>query len=113
MQEEKNVKWILIVSIILLWISWPRGMNLIFGGFLYNLPVYNLPPNYTTIELTWYFINRLHILTFLLTITFTALHHSNIGRKQLFYKLSVYLFIVSMTSLFITVAQTLIGLPYR
>ena len=113
MQEEKNVKWILIVSMILLWISWPPGITPIFGGFLYNLPVYYLPHYATAIELLWYFVNRLHILTFLLTITFTALHHSNIGRKQLFYKLSVYLFIVSMTSCFITFAQMLISLPYR
>ena len=114
MQEEKNVKWILIVSLILLLISMPRGIGLLFfSGLLYNLPVYNIPPNYTAIELIWYFINRLYTLTFLLTITFTALYHSNIGQKQLFYKLSVYLFIVSMASFFITFAQMLIGLPYR
>ena len=113
MQEEKNVKWILIVSMILLWVSMPPGITLFFGGFLYNLPVYNLPHYATTIELIWYFINRPHILTFILTTTFTALYHSNIGQKQLFYKLSVYLFIVSMASFFITFAQTLIGLPYR
>ena len=111
--QEKNVKWMLAVSMILLWMSWPQGMTLFFGGFLYNLPVYHLPPHYTAIELIWYFINRAHGLTFLLTITFTALYHSNIGKKQLFYRLSVYLFIVSMVSLFTSFFQTLIGLPYR
>lgn len=88
-------------------------MTPIFGGFIGFLPVYHLPPNYTAIQLIWYFINRAHILTFLLTITFAALYHSNIGRKQLFYKLSTYLFITSMISFFVTSAQMLISLPYR
>jgi hypothetical protein len=113
MQEEKNVTTILIVSLILLWITWPTPLTLFFGSFLLGLPIYNLPPHYTAIELAWYFINRLHILTFILTITFSALHQANIGKKPLFYRLTVYLFIVSMTSLFIAFAQMLIGLPYR
>jgi len=113
MQEEKNVTTILIVSLILLWIAWPAPLTTFFGSFLLGLPVYQLPPSYTAIELAWYYINRLHILAFILTITFAALHQANMGRKQLLYRLSVYLFIISMTSFFITFAQMLIGLPYR
>jgi uncharacterized membrane protein len=114
MHEEKNVTSMLIVSLLLLWITWPWPTTgtLFFSGFLGGL-VYYLPPRYTAIELAWYFVNRLHILTFILTITFATLHQSNIGRKKLLYKLSVYLFIASMISIFITFAQMLIGLPYR
>jgi hypothetical protein len=112
MHEEKNVTTILIVSLILLWITW-RPMNLFFGGYLAGLPIYNLPPYYTAIELVWYLVNRLYLLTFILTITFATLHQTNIGRKKLLYKLTTYLFIASMMSFFITFAQMLIGLPYR
>ena len=113
MQEERNIISMLIVSLLLLWISWPTSVNLLFGGILRNLPVYNLPPNYTAIEVAWYFVNRIHVLTLILTTTFATLYTSNFGRKQLFYKLSIYLFIVSMISIFIAFAQMLIGLPYR
>jgi hypothetical protein len=113
MHEERNVTSMLIVSLLLLWISWPTSMTLFFGGILRGLPVYHLPPSYTAIELVWYFVNRIHVLTLILTITFAALYCSNLGRKQLFYKLSVYPFIVSMISIFIAFAQMLIGLPYR
>ena len=113
MHEERNVTSMLIVSLLLLWIAWPTPLTLFFGGFLGGLPIYHLPPRYTAIELVWYFVNRVHILSFILTITFAALYNSNLGRKQLFYKLSVYPFIVSMISIFIAFAQMLIGLPYR
>ena len=112
MHEERNVTSILIVSLLLLWITWPTPPTLFFGGYLGGL-VYYLPPHYTAIELAWYFINRVHILTFILTVAFATLHQSNIGRKKLLYNLSVYLFIVSMISVFIAFAQMLIGLPYR
>ena len=114
MHEERNVTSILIVSLLLLLIAWPTPVTLFFGGVLRGgLVVYHLPPHFTAIELVWYFVNRVHILSFILTVAFATLHQSNIGRKKLFYKLSVYLFIASMISVFIAFAQMLIGLPYR
>lgn len=114
MQEERNVTSMLLVSLLLLWITWsPSPVTLFFGAFPGAFPAYNLPPRYTAIELIWYFVNRVHILTFILTITFATLYHANIQGKQVLYRLSIYMFIVSMTSFFIAIAQTLIGLPYR
>jgi len=113
-QEYRDVKWILVISLILLWISWPiSSFGFLFFGAISSLPVYHLPPRYTPIELAWYGINRADVLTFMLTVTFAALFTTDFGKKELWYKLSIYLFITSMALFFIVFLQTLIGLPYR
>jgi len=112
-QEERNVKWILVISVLMFLIySWPFPLFRFFGGF-FSLPFYNLPPQYTQIELVWYFINRADVLFFLLTITFATLFMSGFGKKELFYRLTIYLFILSMGFFFITFLQMLFGFPYR
>jgi hypothetical protein len=90
----------------------PFSSVIFLGGFL-RLPFYYLPPQYTSIELMWYFINNIDTLFFLLTITFATLYTTGFGKKQLMYKLSVYCFVVSMIFLFITFLQMIVGLPYR
>ena len=113
LQEHRDVKWMLIVSIIILWISWPLPyFGYLFFGAL-RLPFYNLPPHYTAIEVAWYVVNRADTLTFLLTITFAVLYTTGFGKRELWYKLSLYLFTVSMILFIITFLQTLVGFPYR
>ncbi len=90
----------------------PFSSVIFLGGFL-RLPFYHLPPQYTSIELIWYFINNIDTLFFLLTITFATLFISGFGDKNIMFKLSVYFFIASSCFLFIRFLQMLVGMPYR
>ena len=113
MQSERNVKWILGVSLyIFLLYCLPFSSTIFFGGFL-RLLFYNLPHLYTSIELIWYFINNIDTLFFLLTITFATLFISGFGDKNIMFKLSVYFFLASNCFLFIRFLQMLVGMPYR
>jgi hypothetical protein len=112
-QTERNVKWVLVISLIMFsFFAWPFS-GFLFIGSLFSLPFYHLPPNYTLIEFVWYVINHADLPLFLLTITFATLFMSGFGRKELLYRLSIYSFALSMAFLFITFLQMLFGLPYR
>jgi hypothetical protein len=81
--------------------------------FFFPLPSYHLPRQFTPVELLWFLVNRLDVPLFVLTITIATLYTTGFGRKRLLYKLSIYLFILSMIFFFITFAQMLIGGSYR
>ncbi len=107
--QERTVKWILIISMVMfLTYSWPFSYIPFIGG-LAGLPFYNLSIQFGPIELLLYFINRAYILFFLLTITVAALFTTGLGKRELLYKLSIYLFTLSMGFLFIRFLQMLIG----
>lgn len=114
-EERRSVKWILIISVIMLIISSPSLFPpfIFFFGLGLRLQFYHLPRQFTPIELLWYLVNRLDAPLFVLTITVATLYTTGFGREELLYKLSIYLFILSMMFFFITFAQMLIGAPYR
>jgi len=113
-KEKRSVKWILRISLILLAISYPSFFPPFFSfPFLFPLPFYHLPRQFTPVELLWFLVNRIDVPLFVLTITIATLYTTGFGRKRLLYKLSIYFFILSMIFFFITFAQMLIGAPYR
>jgi len=97
MEEQRNVKWILIISIIMFFVSAVYGQSLFFLG-----PYYPYGAREWSIwDRLWYYISRIDVLIFIATITTATLFTTNFGKKELTYKLTVYLFIVSMGLFFL------------
>lgn len=55
----------------------------------------------------WYYVNRLDTLLLLATVVTGALFVANFGKKELIYRLTVYLFIISMGLSFLSLLRTL------
>lgn len=91
MEEERNVKWIVIISLIMFFVA------MVYGPTIFMQSYYQ----YTTSRDVWYYLNRIDILLFLATITTGALSGARFGKGDLMYKLTLYLFIVSMGLFFL------------
>jgi len=88
LKEERNVKWILGVSVVMLLTS-----N--FWGSMFYLPYY--PPREPSIlEIVSFYMNRIDILFLITTITTSALATTGFEKEELMFKVSVYLFVISM-----------------
>ena len=106
MQEEKNVKWILVISIIMLLPSILMGT--ILYPYYYYMPSRTSPDIWTTLAV---YANRLSTLLFIATITTSALTTAGIPRKNLLAKISIYLFTAAMALLFLTMIRLLFTFP--
>jgi len=104
LQEQRNVKWILIISIIML------PASILMGFALYPYYYYQpyTPDPLTTLTL---YINRISTLLFIATITTATLATAGLPRKNTMISVSVYLFMVSMALLFITMLKLLFTFP--
>jgi len=97
MEEQKNMRWVVIVSLIILFLS------ATYGPYLWTA-------QYTTYPLqrdVWYYINRINILSFVATVAISTLYIAGYGHKQMTYKLAVYLFIASMALFFLAFTRPL------
>ena len=104
LQDERNVKWILIISVLMVLPS------ILMGFYVY--PWYSYPPRQpTTLDYVWLFISRIGTLAFIVTITTATLATTGFARKDLMYKASVYLFVVSMLLLFVSLIKVLFTFP--
>ena len=101
MEEQKNVKWILIISVLMFFVSaWLSPSLFLFGGYgIRNDGI-------------WYVISRLDALFFVATITTATLFTVNFGKKEITYKLSVYFFLISMAIFFLVIARSFFSNPY-
>jgi len=96
-REEKNVKWVLIVSLIMFFV-------LKWWYFL------DRPFPYTFFDF-WFFLYFINILSVILTITFAALNRSGL-ETEITYQLSVFFFILSMALLFVSHFQFILIVAY-
>lgn len=104
LEEERNVKWILIISIIMLSAS-------TFVGSISYYPYY--PPREPSIlDVVAFYINRIDILFFIATITTATLATTGFRKKDLMYKASIYLFIISMILLIASILKWLFTYPW-
>lgn len=100
MEEQKNVKWVLIISIIMF-----------FASIGYALP-YSYPGSLRSPwDTLWYVLGRIDTLLFIATITTGTLFTTNFARKELTYRLTIYLFIVSMGLFFTGFLKWLFSFP--
>jgi hypothetical protein len=107
LQEERNVKWMLVVSVFML------GVSAFLGVTLYQ-PYYYLYParEPTALDVIAFYLNRIDILLYIATITTVTLATTGFGKKDLMYKVSIYLFTSSMILLFASVLKLLFTYPW-
>ena len=99
-EGQKSVKWILIISIIMF-----------LASMYYTLPHYYPSSERSFLDTVWYVFGRIIILLFLATITTGTLFTTNFAKKELAYKLTIYLFIISMSLFFIQFLRMLFSIP--
>ncbi len=97
MEEQRNVKWIVIISLIMLFVTMTYGPAILLGVY------YQYPRSRDF----WFYVNRLDTLLFLATVTTGALFGAGFGKKELTYKLTLYFFIMSMGLFFLGLLRTL------
>ena len=88
-KSEKNLKWILIISIVMFF--WQTWMTLLMtpGGYYFT-------PDF------WYYIRNVTTLSFIIPVISAALHTANFWEEEYLYKTSIGAFIVSMSLLFVS-----------
>ena len=88
-EAERNVTWILAISIIM------------FFGSSYSYLVLGAGyPSITFMRDAWYYLSRINTLSFIATLTSSALYKAQLWKTRM-YMLSVGFFIISMTLLFL------------
>jgi len=107
LQEERNVKWMLVMSVIML------GVSTFLGAIIYQPYYYGYPPREpTALDVISFYLNRIDILLFIVTVTMATLATTGFGKKDLMYKASIYLFTISMILLFVSVLKLLFTYPW-
>jgi len=97
-REEKDVKWILIISLIMFFVlKWWY----LWGG---------ISP-YVVFDF-WFFTYFINILSMILTITFAALSKAGFWETEITYQLTIFFFIVSMALLFVSHLQLVLLVSY-
>ena len=100
MEDQRNVKWILIISIIMF-----------FASIGYALP-YSYPGSQRSIwDTISYLISRIDTLLFIITITTGTLFTTGFGKKERMHRFTVYFFIISMVMFFIGFLRWLFAFP--
>ncbi len=102
MEEERSVRWILVVSLALTVIVTWLGPYF-WGGYYY--PMSELEK---VVSRFLFYINRIDTVFFVATLAAASLFSSGFGNKVLMLKISAYLFIMSMTLFSITVLGSLL-----
>ena len=97
-REEKNVKWTLIVSLIMLFVL--KWWYFSGGSFPYLFFDF------------WFFAYFINILSVILTITFAALNKAGFWETEITYQLTIFFFILSMVLLFVYHIQLVLMVVY-
>ena len=96
-EEQKNVKWILVISIIMLFAGIFYGQTLLVPYYSYIYP----GAQQSIWDRIWYTLNRINVLLFIAAITTGTLFTAGFGNKDKTYRATIYLFVVSMVLLFV------------
>lgn len=97
MEEQKSVKWILIISIIMFFSGVVYGQTLLVPYYAYIYP----GAQQSIWDRIWYTLNRIDVLLFIAAIATGTLFTAGYGRKDTTYRVTVYLFMISMALLFV------------
>lgn len=97
-REEKNVKWVLIISLVMFFVlKWWYFLD-------YSFP-------YGSFDF-WFFIYFINILSVILTITFAALNKVSLWDTEITYQITIFFFILSMALLFVSHFQLILMVAY-
>ncbi len=95
MSEESNLKWILIISLVMLGVT-------VYSGIITSSYYYSAHSRvWTVLGTISYWSSRIGTLFFVATVTTAALSTAGF-RKDLLHKASIYLFIAYMALVFLT-----------
>jgi len=97
LEEERSVRWILIVSLVFLFTSTWLG-PLFFGSYY---------PRRDILETFLYYVNRIDILFFVATVATATLSTTGFGQKDMMFRVSVYLYIISMALFCLSILRPL------
>jgi hypothetical protein len=103
LHEERNVKWMLVISLIMIPVATFTGM-IIYPSYPYRQP--------DALEVVSFYLNRIDVLCFIATMTIATLATTGFGSKALLSRISVYLFLISMALFFISVLKLLLTPPW-
>jgi hypothetical protein len=99
-QNEQNVRWLLVVSVVLF---------IFTTGLLGIIELYPGSPNlrrfWSDLDNFFFYIHRIDILFFVATITTATLYTTSFEKKDLMFKVSMYLFLISMILFFVTLLK--------
>jgi hypothetical protein len=97
-KEEKNVKWVLIISLIMFFVlKWWYFLDHPFPYVFFDF---------------WFFIYLINILSVILAITFATLNKAGLWETEITYHLTVFFFILSMTLLSVSHLQLILRVAY-
>lgn len=97
-REEKNVKWVLVISLIMFFVlKWWYFLD-------HSFP-------YASFDF-WFFIYFINILSVILTVTFATLDKAGFWETEITYQLTIFFFILSMTLLFVSHLQLVLIVSY-
>jgi len=74
---------------------------------IFYMPYY--PTQRSAEESFWYYINRIDVLLFIVTLTTGALFTTGFADKELMYKITIPCFIISMGLLFVTFTRWMVS----
>lgn len=107
MQESKDVKWILAISLVMFFLLVYLVPSLIYIGPTYLY----VPAPRTTADMFWYYVNRVDMLLFIATITTATLFAAGYGKYQLVHRLTISFFLVAMGFFFLSFVRLLTTAP--
>jgi len=100
LQKEQNVRWLLVVSVVLF---------IFTTGLLGVMELYPSSPYlrqyWSDVDNVFFYIHRINILFFVATITTATLYTTSFEKKDLMFKVSMYLFQISMILFFVTLLK--------
>jgi len=88
-EKEHDVKWILIISLILFF-----ALEGVFYYFPYS--------HFYVLFNFWWFVDFINLLFIILTVTFATLNKVGFLDKELTYQMTVSSFIISMALIFVS-----------
>lgn len=106
MQGEKNVKWILAISLAMIPVS------TLMGTIIYPYTYYYPPREPDALQALSFYLSRIDILFFIATMTTAALATTGFGNKVLLNRIAVYLFLISMGIFFVSVLKIVLTPPW-
>jgi hypothetical protein len=99
-QNEQNLRWLLVVSVVLfIFTTGLLGIIELYPGSPY------LKQHWSFVDKFFFYAHRTNILFFVATITTATLYTTSSEKKDLMFKVSIFLFQISMILFAVTLLK--------
>jgi len=97
-REEKSVKWVLVISLIMLFVlKWWYFLDKPFPYRFFDF---------------WFFIYFINVLSAILTMTFATLNRAGFWEPEITYHLTIFFFTLLMALFFVSHLQLILTVSY-